>query len=214
MAERSTCWSITINNPSEKDYTPELPAGWKLTGQIEKGEEGTTHYQGMLTTNQQRFSAVKKVFPRAHIEPAKNKKALEKYVHKTDTRVEVVPDRESNIPTLFDYQQTVALRWDPIKFEQFSQQYTDEQLIKAGGINAIALEYLDTLVEEDIYKGVRGIEFIAINPMWRASWKRFWRSIIFRAHNINATQVQQEAQQQTVPSEEKDDESVSYDTSE
>lgn len=100
---RGTCWSITINNPTADDMSPTLPAGWKLVGQMEKGEEGTLHYQGMLTTNQVRFSAVKKVFSRAHIELAKNRKGLEKYVHKPETRVSEVSDIVSNIPTLFEY---------------------------------------------------------------------------------------------------------------
>lgn len=180
---RATCWSITINNPTEKDYTPELPGGWKMTGQVEVGDQGTRHYQGMLTTNQQRFSAIQKVFPRAHIEVAKNRKALEKYVHKTDTRVEVVPDRQSNIPTLFDYQHTVALRWNPMDFEQMCNQHDRED------VDEVALLYLDTLVAEDIRKGVRGIEFIAINPMWRSSWKKFWRPIISRAIDIECTRT-------------------------
>lgn len=189
---RSTCWSITINNPTETDLNPTLMGGWKLTGQIEEGEEGTRHYQGMLTTPQVRFSAVKKVFPRAHIEVAKNRRALEKYVHKTDTRVEVLPDRVSDIPTLFDYQQKVALRWDMIEFAQFCDKYTDEQFTKLGGRDGLAMEYLDTLVEEDIRKGVKGVEFIAINPMWRSSWKRFWEAIIFRALNIEANAAQED----------------------
>lgn len=92
MGERGSCWSITVNNPTLADMEPELPPCWKLTGQLESGEEGTTHYQGMLSTPQVRFSAVKKVFQRAHIELARNKAALAKYVHKDDTRIAEVSD--------------------------------------------------------------------------------------------------------------------------
>ena len=60
--DRGSTWSITINNPSEKDLHPTLPAKWAMTGQLEKGAEGTEHYQGMVSTPQVRFSAVKKVF--------------------------------------------------------------------------------------------------------------------------------------------------------
>ena len=53
----------------------------------------------------------------------------------------------------------------------------------------VALEYVDDLVNEDIKAGLRGIEFIAINPMWRSSWKKFYSSIIFRSRSTNnATQ--------------------------
>lgn len=175
---KSSCWSITINNPSEAEYSQSLPAKWALTGQIEEGAEGTTHYQGMLTTPHIRFSAVKKVFPRAHIEVAKNRKALEKYVHKDDTRIQAVPDNRSTIPTLFDYQHTIAQRWNQEDFEERLRGF-DEHRVEYD-IDTQAVEYVDTLVAEDIRTGTRGIEYIAINPMWRASWKKFWRAIIAR----------------------------------
>lgn len=180
---RSSVWSITINNPTDSDLKVDLPAGWKLTGQIEKGSEGTTHYQGMLKTNQVRFSAVKKVFVRAHIEPAKNAKALEKYVHKEDTRVSTVEDRVSNIPTLFEYQVTIAKRWDESEWDEFKAKAieSDEKLVL--NLGEVALRYIDCLVEVDIQNGVRGVEFIAINPMWRSAWKRFWRSMVDRETN-------------------------------
>ena len=62
MTERATCWSLTINNPTEQDLKVSLPAGWSMTGQMERGEEGTEHYQGMLKTTQVRFTAVKNYF--------------------------------------------------------------------------------------------------------------------------------------------------------
>lgn len=175
--ERATCWSITINNPTEEDLNVDLPAGWKLTGQLEKGEQGTEHYQGMLTTPQVRFSAVKKVIRRGHIEAAKNRKALEKYVHKEDTRVGTVQDRQSDIPTLFEYQTIIAEAWNQDEFlelvESPANQLTPE--------NELAMRYVDRLVARDIEENSRrGAEFIGINPMWRSSWKIFWRSIIKR----------------------------------
>jgi len=184
MAEnnRGTCWSVTINNPTESDLKPELPAGWRMEGQIEKGDEGTEHYQGMVNTPQVRFSAVKKVFPRAHIELAKNRKALEKYVHKSETRIAEVSNVVSNIPTLFAYQHTIAARWDDDEWNLFVNQRRQD-----GGGTAkeepeaeIALAYVDYLVGIDIEKGVCGIEYIAINPMWRSAWKKFYRQLVNR----------------------------------
>lgn len=177
MTERATCWSITINNPTELDLKPELPAGWMLQGQLERGAEGTEHYQGMLTTPQVRFSAVKKVIPRAHIEVARNKAALAKYVHKDDTRTSAVAEIRSEIPTLFVYQDQVASRWDAA---EFNRRWEAAQQLSNPNIDDAAMLYLDSLVEEDIERGLRGVEYIAINPMWRASWKKFWRSIIKR----------------------------------
>lgn len=186
MTERATCWSITENNPSDDFFKVELPAKWKLTGQVEEGKEGTVHYQGMLTTPQVRFSQVKKLFPTAHIEQARNKVALSRYVKKDETRVSAVADIVSNIPTLFDFQHTIAYEWDDIEFAIFTEKYdsaTDAELKKVG-MDEIALNYVDTLVAKHIENGECGIEYIAINPMWRSAWKKFWKSMVARERNL------------------------------
>lgn len=195
MTERATCWCIVINNPTESDLNPSFPPGWKMVGQIEVGAEGTEHYQGMLTTPQVRFSAVKKMLPRANIQVARNRAALAKYVHKEDTRVRAVPDIQSDIPTLFVYQEEIATRWD---HEEFMER-VDANIAKP--IDDIAMLYLDSLVAEDIEKGLRGVEYIAINPMWRASWKKFWRSIIRRnGVSSQTSQVDPPSSQQAIGS--------------
>jgi len=90
---KGSCWSITINNPSEEDKTQWANAKalhlWvtDVIGQLEKGAEGTTHIQGMLKTKHVRFSQVKRAFPRAHIELAKNETALARYVTKQESRI-------------------------------------------------------------------------------------------------------------------------------
>jgi len=176
MTDRATCWSVTINNPQEAEYARPLPVGWTLKGQLERGEEGTLHYQGMLKTNQVRFSAVKKEFPRAHIEVARDKAALAKYVAKEETRVASV----ESIPTLFEYQTIIADKWVEDDFQsRWTHSWTNASSVPPD-INAVAMAYLDSLVEADINGGRRGAEFIAINPMWRSSWLRFWRAIINR----------------------------------
>lgn len=91
MTDRGTCWSLTINNPTQDDEDAIHIArqkGWKVEGQKERGEQGTEHYQLMLRTPQVRFSAVKKQFPRAHIELARNPSALATYVSKEETRLQ------------------------------------------------------------------------------------------------------------------------------
>jgi len=173
---RATCWSITINNPTDADFNVTLPAGWKIEGQMEVGENGTPHYQAMLTTPQVRFSAVKKIYQRAHIEPARTKQGLTKYVHKEGTRTGEVEARVSNIPTLFDYQHTIAGKWNDEEFIALRCDPVHDK--KTPGEKA--LEYVDILVERDILAGVCGVEYIAINPMWRSAWKRFWRAMVER----------------------------------
>lgn len=185
MSDRGTCWSITINNPNETDYTLTLPPNWKLIGQLEKGEQGTVHYQGCLTTPQVRFSAIKKTFPRAHIEKAKNKSALIKYVNKEETRLEKVSDNSGvTIPTLFDYQHTIAARWDDLEFSIFSSKYDQSPDLKNKSSGDIALDYVDYLVGQDIKDGQVGVEYIAVNPMWRSAWKKFWKELVFRERSL------------------------------
>lgn len=182
MGDRATCWSITINNPTQQDLNPTLPMGWAMTGQIEMGAEGTEHYQGCLKTPQVRFSAVKKLFPRAHIEIARNRPALELYVHKSETRVAAVQDVKSEIPNLFQYQHTVAARWDDQEFNDYLDERSELEAksTKQTSVDDLAMEYLDILVSRDIADGRQGVEYIAVNPMWRNSWKKFWRAILTR----------------------------------
>ena len=179
MGDRGTSWSITINNPTEEEVKVSAP-GWKLEGQYEVGEEGTRHFQGLLSTPQVRFAAVKKVFPRAHIELARNKKALQAYVHKAATRVEEYKTVDN--PNVFNSQKLVTDLWDPVEWQK---RITDPQLVKKYDYNygALALGYVDTLVETLIEGGARGLEYISVNPMWRSSWSRHWRAIVARNKN-------------------------------
>lgn len=87
--DRGTSWSITINNPTVDDDNAlkSLPPGWTVYGQKECGENGTEHYQLLLKTPQVRFSTVKKLLGRAHIELCRNPQALMQYVTKEETRV-------------------------------------------------------------------------------------------------------------------------------
>jgi len=156
--------------------------GWKLSGQYEEGENGTRHFQGMLTTPQVRFSAVKRVYPRAHIEVARNKKALQAYTSKEDTRVGAFAS--TGVPTIFEYQRVISQDWNEQEYQARVAVYPRH------GLDDVAMIYLDELVAHRISEGAVGLEFIAINPMWRSSWKRFYRSIIERNARPPQSQVQ------------------------
>lgn len=168
----------------------DLPPGWAITGQLERGEQGTIHYQAMLTTPQVRASAVKKVYPRAHIEVARNRTALANYVHKADTRVAEVPRNESRVPTIFQYQSFIADRWNK---DDWADEVKKRLHVYKGDIDELALKYVDRLVAEDIENGRQGVEYIAINPMWRSSWKKFWSSIIARNASNHSPAERQES---------------------
>lgn len=181
MSLRATCWSITINNPTAQDTQCNVP-GWKLHGQYEEGEEGTRHFQGMLKTPQVRFAQVKKEFPRAHIEVARNKEALALYVNKKETRVATY--EAQGVPSMFEYQDIVANRWDEEDWIEYLRMYPTKPCDER------AMLYIDNIVSNLVLEGYKGIEFIAINPMWRASWKKFYRSIIERNARSSRSQEQ------------------------
>lgn len=178
---RGTNWSVTINNPTPADldfaWIAEH-AGWAIEGQMEIGKEGTPHYQGLLRTpNKPSFSTVHKLLPRAHLETARNVKHLEAYVHKDETRVAEVGTVSSKIPTLFAYQTQVANR---LCIHDIDVQILHRQLEGKAITEYVMESCVNDIVKADIEAGVKGIEFIAINPMWVASWRKFWRSIIIR----------------------------------
>ena len=161
---RATCWSITINNPTQEDYEAikNLPAGWSILGQPEVGEkEGTPHLQLCLKTLQVRPSAVKKQFRRAHIEVARNPKALMKYVQKEETRAGELIQVKSQIPTIFEYQTIIAKQWIEDDFQERLKRAF--QVAKVPDIDEVAMCYIDSLVSADIRSGRRGAEWISIN---------------------------------------------------
>lgn len=72
---KSRKYCFTVNNPTDKDLEDikrlAETASYTIVG-LEKGKEGTTHYQGFVyTANQIHFTAIKKKLPRAHIEVCK-----------------------------------------------------------------------------------------------------------------------------------------------
>ena len=174
--ERATCWSITINNPTPQDLNFQFPpgCGWHIQGQVELGKEGTTHYQGMLKTPQVRFKAVKRCLPRAHIEAARNPTALQAYVHKEDTRVAEVAAYKSL--TVFGLMDMVIAKWDDEEFTRYCELNKRELPVD------LYARYSDVIIRELIENGAEGgIEYVAINPMWRSAWLRFGEAMVKRS---------------------------------
>lgn len=83
-------WCFTLNNPEPTDKEKILGLDVKFVKfQLERGKNGTPHYQGLLICkNQVRFASVKKLLPTAHIEPMRTLKGSLAYVEKDETRVE------------------------------------------------------------------------------------------------------------------------------
>lgn len=172
--QRASAWSVTINNPTPADEEQIALArqkGWKVEGQLERGEQGTPHYQLLVKTGQVRFSALKNQFPRAHIEVARNVTALQTYVHKEETREGELNTSNEMYPSL---SKLFILFWDYIdsrKMYDYDDWSQDDWLCKFDK----ACEYL-------IYEGYH-IESMAVNPATRSIIKKFGRAIIMRARD-------------------------------
>lgn len=200
MQERATCWSITINNPTKSDdewiAQARQKSGWKVYGQLEQGELGTPHYQLMVTTPQVRFSAVKKAFPRAHIEIARDRRALEKYVAKEDTRVASLNISQDKYPS-----HTKLMSW--------YGEYYDAYKKHLGHECFSCLDAFDHMVKVKIREGFY-VETLAVNPQIRSAIKNFGRAIADR-ERILRRQTDRQTTENIVPdmditnAEERDD---------
>lgn len=117
----------------------------------------------MVRTGQQRFSAVKKQFPRAHIEPAKNVAALEQYVTKEETRVGQLPTASAMYPS------------QAATFNMFADWIDEDVDGRKGGHhrwNADRwLEKWESFVHDKICEGYF-IEQLAVNPQTLAIIKK------------------------------------------
>lgn len=176
---RGTSWSLTINNPTpadEESINIARQRGWKVEGQLEKGKEGTLHYQLRVRTPQLRFSAVKKQFPRAHIEIARNDAALGNYVNKEESRVAALPTQQEKYPSL-------SKLWDLV-YDKLSDAIggpaeSDYDWDKLS--DRKKLDLFDVACGELISDGYH-IESIAVNPQTRAAFAKFSKSILIRSY--------------------------------
>lgn len=185
--QKATCWSVTVNNPTPADAICIAAAkqrGWQITGQLEQGANGTPHYQMMVRTPQTRFSAMKKQFPRAHIEVAKAPSALSKYVIKPDTRVGELPSSEY-YPSLtqlwrliYDQNNTGEKDgWDLCYLPNYVCFYDrDEQ----HALESNPLHWFDDQCRRLIRYGYH-VETHAVNPQVRSCWRLFYKEILIRA---------------------------------
>jgi len=172
MSERSTCWSVTINNPISADddniAQARQKSGWKVEGQLEEGENGTKHYQLMVKTPQLRFSAIKKMFPRAHIEVARNVKALSAYVHKDDTKLAELPQSEK-YPTMSKFYELIYEEIIELYPRGEWSDWDEDEMLKR----------FDSAVRALIMKEYF-VESFATNPQIRSSIKKFGYEILVR----------------------------------
>jgi len=169
---RATRWSVTINLKTVSRSTAEeciaraRQRDWRVFGQLEQGDSGTEHFQLAVATPQVRFSAVKKVFPTAHIEVAKDWNALLAYCSKEETRVDTL----KNVSTGY------------IPWSQLRNMFFDH-------VREVQVEHVTDAEERtrewDIFIGLciqRGFEVdvMGVNPQYRSCIQRYWVSYLHR----------------------------------
>lgn len=191
---KSSCWSITINNPTEDDMVAWSALATNYTwvkgvkGQLEKGEEGTPHIQGMVMTGYGRFfNKLKQALPRAHIEVAENKFALANYVEKEDTRIGTIAaekvasqaDLQNEMVNLLMYGLNAQLcsqaNWDK-NYDSIAKNI----LANAHEIRLAWELILDEAVKSLIIQGYFGVEFVVSNNQVRSAFKRYLPEILYR----------------------------------
>lgn len=204
MTTRATMWSVTINNPDDSDEECIQIArqkGWQVIGQLEQGENGTPHYQLAVKTPQVRFSALKKMFPRAHIEIARAPPALLNYVVKEATRVGDLPTQQDKYPSLSKYWDLVFRHLngldkdglDYVALEEGKVRFFSEHREKL--YREAPLKMLDEATRSLIIAGYH-VEGIGCNPNTRSQWKICGDAILLRSYEAlkNVTiQTQQDA---------------------
>jgi len=204
-SDKSCCWSVTINNPTADDIQQwqllkGLPWVREVSGQIEKGQEGTPHIQGMLRTQSVRFAQVKKALPRAHIEIARSQTALANYVVKEDTRVASIPTVRT--ATQLDvqrhcYQQVMVdcWKWEAKLLGIDSDSYDPAQASDSGELilkfaDAIRKHweiYVDEAVRFLITQGYFGVEYVMANTQVRNAFRKYLPEICYRYYNAPST---------------------------
>lgn len=188
-------WSITINNPTDADLE-----SWKhakslhwvkdVIGQLEKGSEGTLHIQGLLKTEKVRFAQVKRVFPRAHIEVARNAQALENYVVKDDTRVASITPVK--IATASDVQKALT----EIVQQSIAIHCPGKEISQCRvHIEKYWEAFLDSAIEKLMLNGYYGAEFVVCNPQVRSAYRRYIYPMVIREMNHAAQEVTAENQE-------------------
>lgn len=184
---RATCWSVTINNPTAQDEELLHQArqkGWRIDGQREVGQEGTPHYQLIVHTPQVRFSALKKLFPRGHIEVARNRAALATYVQKEETRAGSLPTSQELYPSQAKY---FDLVWDVILADPTKSEFKRA----SNGLFINPKNALIFATKELIKKGYM-VENVCCNPMTIQAWTYFHPEFLIRKTNrqTDTTRVQ------------------------
>jgi len=161
---------------SLNELVKNMPENWALEGQIEQGVDSQQkmHAQLFLKTEQTRGTKITKYFPNCYIDEARNPFALEKYVHKEETRVQEFITIENRSP-----------QWQVVRdkfFEWLIQNEPFYGLVKDDMDERVSprLELWDKFITLSIAEGMN-VELVGVNPQYRSAIRRYWSGFIVRA---------------------------------
>jgi len=168
-------WSLTVwhskTTPEQfKEYEAQAFAShpkWSIHGQQEEGEKsGKPHYQLFLKTpDQPRKSTLIKLFPAVHIESETNRAALEKYVHKEETRTGEFKSVERSHIT---FKETCLQFFRYLERQNLHEEHhtIEERLVLWD-------EFICLSVGEGIV-----VDIIGVNPQYRSCISKYWDGYI------------------------------------
>lgn len=205
QTDKRTRWAFTAYEDQWALFE-QLPPGIAEWGWQKEccPETNRQHYQGYLrTTQQQRFSWVKKILPGVHIEPCKDWLALIQYCKKEDTRVPgSTPVHAINqIPSHYQYTDSVA--------QSVAAYFKRTQQPISNITKDRVMQYMEEVVKDDIMSGKTYVFHYASNPSWKNSWKQYGIQLVFfYAHgidNASRSSLPQERRDSRDSSEEKEE---------
>lgn len=192
---RATLWSLTIwMPPYTEDSAKEMlervaqqNPKWVIEGQLEKGEQsGRLHYQLMVKTPQVRHSALRKAFPSCHIEEARNRKALEQYVHKDETRVGEFKTIENRFPT-WPVVRDMFIKWLVDARSEYDLTWSERRL-----------DAWDEFISQSIKEGVE-CDLVGVNPQYRSCIIKYLPAYIHKYRQTSVDNTQTDSQQAFLP---------------
>jgi len=153
-----------------------MPSDWAIEGQIEQGVDSQQkkHAQLFLKTPQCRGTKITKHFPNTTIDEARNRHALENYVHKDETRIAEFKTVENRSP-----------QWHVVRdkfYEWYVEKHADKLAFKVE--DEEKLKYWDIFIGISLEDGMN-IDVIGVNPQYRSCIMKYWYNMIRRVLSKN-----------------------------
>lgn len=172
QTDKSSRWAFTAYEQQWSLFETISPgiAEWGWQEEI-CPDTNRKHYQGFIrTSQQQRFSWLKKLFPGVHLEVAKNWEALLQYCQKKQTAITGTSVHVTN--TMYN-----KYSYNEYLFKKLSELY-----IRIGGFpnwtDDQAIQQIKDFAKLDIRAGHIEVSWIITDPGWITQCKHCWKDLL------------------------------------